>query len=211
MHPFADFRPFPRRRGKVGMEANGPDCIRSRISAPSPASGKAGMGANGAGCIRSVFAPPPPAGGVWLVGGPTGRTAPVREFPPLPPQAGEGWDGGERSGGLSVCEKNVMKRSDSSVGVPAVCVQWLRPCPHPDPPPRAGEGTVQRVLAHPCARNVLFLSSLCASCVGISEGDLSTAHEFATGTPRMLPGSPTSTTPLPPPYRPASAPRCPRC
>jgi hypothetical protein len=91
--------PFPRLRGKVGMGQP-----KSRASARSPfprLRGKAGMGALG-GRTRHRASPPPDAplptsprsrGGRGFT-----RTSEVtrERTKPLPPLAGEGWDGGTR-------------------------------------------------------------------------------------------------------------------
>src|SRR5690606_30018046 len=81
----------------------------------------------------SLVAPPPAlprerggGPGAWRAVGATptlprgrGRGTTIRELRPLPPLAGEGWDGGRAAGAL------------------AASVAWLPP---PGPPPRAGEG-----------------------------------------------------------------------
>src|SRR5690554_515323 len=103
--------PFPRLRGKVGMGA----APQARLLLPSPVCPHPALPrgrGSGPRAWRAVCPTPTLPRG-------RGRGTTIRKLRPLPPLAGEGWDGGRAAGAL------------------AASVAWLPP---PGPPPRAGEG-----------------------------------------------------------------------
>ena len=134
---------FPRKRGKVGMGAS------SLANCPHPSSPpQAGEGVNAchdaASNVRSILLPP-------LAGeGRDGGVVVASQLPPPQPSPAGG-GGSER---VSRCDKQLagqfsFPRSRGKVGMGASSSS-LAYCPHPSPPPQAGEGVGRSSLCPLC-------------------------------------------------------------